>query len=120
MEQIKRGLQSEDRIICEELVALHDRKYDQSLEVAKEQRRLARCLENLEKKQDLRLLLFSLSMILFHRFVSIIIYIYKSIIILLSFHQLSLAAQKSRSFDSSFPWYVYADVNFQNHVNFQN
>ena len=54
LEQIKRGLQSEDRIICEELVALHDRKYDQSLEVAKEQRRLARCLENLEKKQDLR------------------------------------------------------------------
>ena len=41
LEQIKRGLQSEDRIICEELVALHDRKYDQSLEVAKEPDHLA-------------------------------------------------------------------------------
>ena len=51
LEKIKRGLQSEDRIICEELVALHDRKHCQWLEVVKEKRRLARCLENLEQKQ---------------------------------------------------------------------
>ena len=54
LEQKKHELQSQDRIICEELVALNERRYEQSVEVAKEKRRLARCLENLETKEEIR------------------------------------------------------------------
>ena len=51
LKQTKLALENENRIICEEMVAIQDRKYFQTVEVNKERKRLARCLDNLNHKK---------------------------------------------------------------------
>ena len=53
LKEQKHALQMEDRILCEEIVAIEDRLHWQTLEVNRNKARLVRCLDNLNQKKEL-------------------------------------------------------------------